>query len=62
MKVEDRILKVMYLHYEENPKVTRLFTGIIFVQVCRIRSTVATSPSFSVKPPPNNGISRHRVT
>lgn len=22
MKVEDRILKVMYLHYEENPKVT----------------------------------------
>lgn len=21
MKVEDRILKVMYLHYEENPKV-----------------------------------------
>lgn len=24
MKVEDRILKVMYLHYEENPKVTKL--------------------------------------
>lgn len=27
MKVEDRILKIMYLHYEENPKVRRMNTN-----------------------------------